>query len=326
MAETTVRDTKLIQYLNEAYGKERQLETALDAHIQMTTRAPYKKRLQEHLRETKGHAREVERRIKKLGGQAELAPAPGPEIVTEAASAATSLASKAVSAAKGPLHMIRGTGEQEKMLKNAKTEYWNEFEEIATYTAIETLADEVGDKDTAQLARKIRREEEKMAKFLERQIPQLTKGVVKEEIPSSERQTRRSSRRSSRSSSSRSSSSRSRSSARSASSRSSSSRSGGSSRSSSSRGGSRSGGSSGSSSSRGGSRSGGSSRSSSARGGSRSGGSRSGSSSGSGSRSGGSSRSSSSRGGGSSSGSSSRGGSSRSSSSRGGGSSRGRSS
>jgi len=304
MAETTVRDTKLIQYLNEAYGKERQLETALDAHIQMTTRAPYKKRLQEHLRETKGHAREVERRIKKLGGQAELAPAPGPEIVTEAASAATSLASKAVSAAKGPLHMIRGTGEQEKMLKNAKTEYWNEFEEIATYTAIETLADEVGDKDTAQLARKIRREEEKMAKFLERQIPQLTKGVVKEEIPSSERQTRRS-RRSSRSSSSRSSSS-----------RSSSSRSRSSARSSSAR----------SSSSRGGSRSGGSSRSSSSRGGSRSAGSRSGSSSGSGSRGGGSSRSSSSRGGGSSSGSSSRGGSSKSSSSRGGGSSRGRSS
>jgi len=304
MAETTVRDTKLIQYLNEAYGKERQLETALDAHIQMTTRAPYKKRLQEHLRETKGHAREVERRIKKLGGQAELAPAPGPEIVTEAASAATSLASKAVSAAKGPLHMIRGTGEQEKMLKNAKTEYWNEFEEIATYTAIETLADEVGDKDTAQLARKIRREEEKMAKFLERQIPQLTKGVVKEEIPSSERQTRRS-RRSSRSSSSRSSSS-----------RSSSSRSRSSARSSSAR----------SSSSRGGSRSGGSSRSSSSRGGSRSGGSRSGSSSGSGSRGGGSSRSASSRGGGSSSGSSSRGGSSKSSSSRGGGSSRGRSS
>src|SRR5215212_8783545 len=289
MAETTVRDTKLIQYLNEAYGKERQLETALDAHIQMTTRAPYKKRLQEHLRETKGHAREVERRIKKLGGQAELAPAPGPEIVTEAASAATSLASKAVSAAKGPLHMIRGTGEQEKMLKNAKTEYWNEFEEIATYTAIETLADEVGDKDTAQLARKIRREEEKMAKFLERQIPQLTKGVVKEEIPSSERQTRRS-RRSSRSSSSRSSSS-----------RSSSSRSRSSARSS-------------------------SARSSSSRGGSRSGGSRSGSSSGSGSRGGGSSRSASSRGGGSSSGSSSRGGSSKSSSSRGGGSSRGRSS
>src|SRR5215210_5047531 len=202
MAETTVRDTKLIQYLNEAYGKEKELETALQAHIQMTTKAPYKKRLQEHLRETKRHAKEVERRIKKLGGKADLVQAPGPEVVTEAASAVTSAASKAVSAAKGPLHAIRGTSEPEKMLKNAKTEYWNEFEEIATYAAIEALAEEVGDKDTAKLARKIRREEERMAKFLERQIPQLTKAVVREEIPSSERKaTRR--RSSSRSSSAR---------------------------------------------------------------------------------------------------------------------------
>jgi ferritin-like metal-binding protein YciE len=196
----TIRETKLIQYLNEAYGKERQLETALQAHIAMTTRAPYRKRLQEHLRETKGHAREVERRIKQLGGKAEKVPAPGPDVVAEAAGAVTSAANKAVSAAKGPLHMIRGTGEAEKMLKNAKTEFWNEFEEIATYNAIETLAGEVGDRDTAQLARGIRREEERMANFLDKQIATLTKAVAREEIPASERKTTRrrsSSRRSS---------------------------------------------------------------------------------------------------------------------------------
>jgi ferritin-like metal-binding protein YciE len=185
MAEQTTRDMKLVQYLNEAYGKEKELETALQAHISMTTKAPYKKRLQQHLKETKSHARQVERRIKQLGGQAELAAAPGP--VGDAASAVTAVASKAVAAAKGPLHALRGTGENEKMLKNAKTEYWNEFEEIATYTAIETLADTVGDRDTAKLARGIRREEERMAKFLEGQIPQLTKGVAREEIPAAER-------------------------------------------------------------------------------------------------------------------------------------------
>jgi ferritin-like metal-binding protein YciE len=253
MAEETVRDTKLIQYLNEAYGKEKELETALQAHIQMTTRAPYKKRLQEHLRETKGHSRELERRIKRLGGKAELVPAPGPELVTEAASTVTSVASKAVAAAKGPLHAIRGTSEAEKMLKNAKTEYWNEFEEIATYTAIETLAEEVGDKETAQLARRIRREEERMARFLERQIPQLTKAVVREEIPSSERRNGGRSRK--RSSSRRSSS---RSSARGGASRGSSR--GGSSRGSSSRSASRSRSSGGGSSTRSGSSRSGSSR------------------------------------------------------------------
>ena len=195
MPEQTTRDSKLTQYLNEAYGKEKELETALQAHISMTTKPPYKKRLQQHLKETKGHARAVERRIKQLGGKPELVSAPGPDAVGEAASVVTAAASKAVSAAKGPLHMLRGTGEAEKMLKNAKTEYWNEFEEIATYTAIETLAETVGDKETAKLARGIRREEERMAKFLEGQIPQLTKSVAREEIPAAERRTSGGSRR-----------------------------------------------------------------------------------------------------------------------------------
>src|SRR3954454_13112305 len=121
MADPNARDTKLIQYLNEAYGKEKELETALQAHIAMTTKAPYKKRLQEHLRETKGHAREVERRIKQLGGKAEGGPvSTGPDAVVVAVTSVTSVASKAVAAAQGPLHALRGTGEAQKMLKNAK--------------------------------------------------------------------------------------------------------------------------------------------------------------------------------------------------------------
>jgi ferritin-like metal-binding protein YciE len=64
MADLNARDTKVVQYLNEALAKEKELETALTMHIGMTTRAPYKKRLQQHLRETKGHARGLERRIK----------------------------------------------------------------------------------------------------------------------------------------------------------------------------------------------------------------------------------------------------------------------
>jgi ferritin-like metal-binding protein YciE len=193
MAEVSARDAKLIQYLNEAYGKERELETALQAHITMTTRAPYKKRLQQHLRETKDHARRVNRRIKELGGKAEAIPAVpdrAPDALGEAAAAVTTAASRALAAAKGPLHAIRGTSNAEKMLKNAKTEYFNEFEEIATYKAIETLAETVGDRETQRLARAIRREEERMASFLERQIPTLTKAVAQTEIPASERRTR----------------------------------------------------------------------------------------------------------------------------------------
>jgi len=189
MAEMTARDTKLVQYLHEAHGKERELETSLQAHIAMTTRPAYKKRLQQHLKETKNHARQVERRIKKLGGASLLqtATARGAEAV-----------SRGTALAKGPLHAVRGTGEEEMQLKNAITEHSEEGEEIARYTAIETLAEAVGDKETARLARTIRREEERMAAFLARQIPQLTKAVARAEIPASERRTasrRRSTRR-----------------------------------------------------------------------------------------------------------------------------------
>jgi ferritin-like metal-binding protein YciE len=168
MADLNERDAKLVQYLSEAYGKERELEAALGAHIAMTVKGPYKKRLQQHLKETKSHAKQVERRIKQLGGGAQTL---------------QGTVGKLTAAAKGPLHMVRGSGEQEKMLKNAKTEYFNEHEEIATYLAIETLAEKVKDSETAKLARGIRREEERMASFLQGQIKSLSGAVAREEIP-----------------------------------------------------------------------------------------------------------------------------------------------
>ena len=185
--ELTARDQKLTQYLTEAYGKERQLETALQAHIRMTTRKPYKKRLQQHLKETRSHARQVERRIKQLGASV-------PTVSIGASTTASTLVGKAAALAEGPLHALRGTGVDEKLLKNAKDEYAEEAIEIATYTAIETLADEVGDRETAKLARSIRREEERMASFLQRLIPTLTRAVVRDQVPAAERRNGRSGR------------------------------------------------------------------------------------------------------------------------------------
>jgi ferritin-like metal-binding protein YciE len=184
MKDLNARDAKLVQYLNEAFGKERHLEQALEAHIGLTTRPNYRKRLEQHRRETKRHGDAVARRIKQLGGSAETVSLPGPDAFTEAAEAGMSVAQRALALARGPLHAVRGTSEPEKMLKNAKTEYSDEAEEIATYTAIEELANKVGDKETAKLAKEIRREEERMATFLQKLIPQLAGEVARKEIPS----------------------------------------------------------------------------------------------------------------------------------------------
>jgi ferritin-like metal-binding protein YciE len=186
--DLSARDAKLVQYLNEAYGKEKQLETALQADAKMAGgRATYRKRLQDHLKETKAQARALERRIKQLGGKAEAANLPGPDVVSGAAGKAATAASRAAAAAKAPVHALRGTGEAEKLLKNAKTQLMNEHEEIGNYLAIETLAEALRDRDTAKLAREFRRQEERMAAFLSKLIPTLTKAVVTEEVPASQR-------------------------------------------------------------------------------------------------------------------------------------------
>jgi ferritin-like metal-binding protein YciE len=186
VSDTPTRDAKLVQLLNEAYTKEKQLETALAAHVEATTRKDYAKRLKAHLKETKSHATQVSRRIKQLGGSPETVTLPGPEGLTNAAERVSEVVGKAKAAAQGPMHTVRGEGEQGKMLRNARTQYEEEAYEIATYTVIDSLATAVGDKQTAKLARDIRRQEERMQQYLAGLLPELSVDVAHDEIPVSE--------------------------------------------------------------------------------------------------------------------------------------------
>jgi ferritin-like metal-binding protein YciE len=263
------RDAKLVSWLGEAHGKEAELEADLTAHIALTQKPAYKKRLQQHLKETRDHKRRVASRIKQLGGPT------GQNLISATGSAVGEVAGKTVAAVKGQVGAARAivTQQAETHLRNAQEEFREEHVEIALYTRIEAFATAVGDRETAQLAKSIRRDEERMAKFLLAEIGRLVKDVVRADIPrdqrpSARRRTRASrstSRARSRTSSSRASASASRS--RSTSARSTS-RSSGSSRSGSTRSGSTRSSSTRSSSSRSGSTRSGSTRSSSRSGGS----------------------------------------------------------
>jgi ferritin-like metal-binding protein YciE len=193
VAELNQRDARLVQWLQEAYTKEAELEASLTQHIGLTQKASYKKRLQDHLKETRDHKRRVERRIKQLGGTADTNATPIPGPVGE-------VVGKTVSIAKGQLGMARAaiTQQVETHLRNAQEELREEHVEIALYTRLETLATEVGDRDTATLAKGIRRDEERMAKFLDSELSRLVKELVRKEIPRDQRPTtsRRSRRRS----------------------------------------------------------------------------------------------------------------------------------
>lgn len=192
------RDTKLVQWLGEAHAKEAELEADLTAHIALTEKQSYKKRLRQHLTETRAHKRSVAARIKQLGGRPSTGPTlPGvPDAVGE-------VAGKAVAAVKGQVGTARAavTNQTETHLRNVQEELREEHVEIALYSRIETFATEVGDRDTASLAKRIRREEERMAKFLDAELARLVKELVRAEVPRDQRATtkrRRSSTRASR--------------------------------------------------------------------------------------------------------------------------------
>jgi ferritin-like metal-binding protein YciE len=183
------RDAKVVQWLSEAHAKEAELEADLTAHIALTQKMPYKKRLRQHLTETRDHKRRVAARVKALGGTgpASGSAIPGvPGVVGE-------VAGKTVAAMKGQVGAARAliTNQAETHLRNAQEELREEHVEIAIYTRIEVLATEVGDKETAQLARAIRRDEERMAKFLDAELKRLVKDMVKAEIPRDQRATAR---------------------------------------------------------------------------------------------------------------------------------------
>ena len=232
------RDSMLASWLGEAHSKEAELEADLTAHIALTQKPSYKKRLQQHLKETRDHKRRVASRAKKLGGSG---------LISATGSAVGEVTGKTVAAVKGQVGVARAmvTEQAETHLRNAEEELREEHVEIAIYTRIEAFATEVGDRETAQLARSIRRDEERMAKFLQAELGRLVKEIVRAEIPRDQRGTSSRSRRStsgSTSTTSRSSTSRSRSGAsRSSSSRNSGSRGAGGSRSRSASGATRSG-------------------------------------------------------------------------------------
>jgi ferritin-like metal-binding protein YciE len=183
------RDTKLVQWLSEAHAKESELEIDLTNHIALTQKPSYKKRLQQHLKETRDHKRRVAARIKQLGGPTGQGLLSVPATVGE-------VAGKTVAAVKGQVGIARAlvTEQAETHLHNAQDELREEQVEIAVYTRIEIFATEVGDRETAQLARSIRRDEERMAKFLQAELGRLVKEVVRAEIPRDQRAKRTRSR------------------------------------------------------------------------------------------------------------------------------------
>jgi ferritin-like metal-binding protein YciE len=170
----TASQKKVVQYLGEAHASELALVRVLQAQIAMTPHGGYRTALEQHLRETRDHADRLQDRLKVLGQSGNP--------LSAVVGAVETVVGQALALGKTPLDLVRGSGGEEKILKNAKDAYASEALEIATYMAIERLATAVGDAQTAKLAASIRADEEKMLARIEKLIPTLTDAMVRAEV------------------------------------------------------------------------------------------------------------------------------------------------
>ena len=167
-------EQKVVQYLGEAHASEVGLVSVLRSQIAMTPRGSYRDGLEKHLGETHEHARRIQKRLGELGQ--------GRNPVQVFVGFAGTVISRSVALSKTPLDVLRGSGGEEKVLKNAKDACAAEALEIATYTALERLATGVGDEQTAKLAASILGDERRMLERIMREIPKLTDAVIGAEV------------------------------------------------------------------------------------------------------------------------------------------------
>ncbi|MGH2841642.1 MAG: DUF892 family protein [Solirubrobacteraceae bacterium] len=170
----TTAQQKVTQYLDEARATELALVRELQAQISMTPRGSYRKLLEQHLGETREHADRLRSRLEELDY--------GSNPIEFAGGIAQKVIGQALSLGKAPLSLFRGSGGEEKVLKNARDACATEAFEIAMYSVIERLARDVGDEATAKLAASIRGDEERMLDAVRRELPELTNAVVRAEI------------------------------------------------------------------------------------------------------------------------------------------------
>ena len=169
-----LQQQKIVQYLNEAHGSELALVRQLQAQIAMTPSGQYRDGLETHLGETRRHAERIERRLGELGQ--------GNNPLQVGLGLVQTVIGQALALTKTPVDLVRGSGGEEKVLKNAKDSCAAEALEIATYTALARLARIAGDRQTERLATSVLGDEQRMLDRLLKEIPRLTEAVARAEF------------------------------------------------------------------------------------------------------------------------------------------------
>ena len=139
---------KLADYVEDAHAMEQNDLKMLASMISTTDDPQTKEMIENHRQETEEHERRLRERLDALGR--------GTSVRKQA---------QAVGAA-----LLKGVGDQargDKAGKNARDGYMAEHLEIAAYQLLERLAEKAGDRETAEVARQNRADEEEMARRID---------------------------------------------------------------------------------------------------------------------------------------------------------------
>ncbi len=155
------RKEQYIKWLNDAYGMEQDISRTLDGQIDDLDDYPQlQEKIRDHKDITDQQAERLKRRIEELGA---------------GTSRAKSFLAQIMGNIKGAMSEITP---HDKAVKIAISLYATEQFEIASYDSLVAAANALGDEKTARMCQDIKREEEEMAKWAEKHIPQLTTQVL----------------------------------------------------------------------------------------------------------------------------------------------------
>jgi ferritin-like metal-binding protein YciE len=139
---------KLTDYVEDAHAMEQSVLRSLDAMISTTEDHEIRQMLEHHKEATERHERSLKERLDALGA--------GISTPKEAQTVAATL-----------LKGIVDRARTDKLVKNARDGYVTEHMEIACYQILERLAERAGDRETAEVARRNRADEEEMARKID---------------------------------------------------------------------------------------------------------------------------------------------------------------
>jgi ferritin-like metal-binding protein YciE len=149
------RDT-FIGWLRDAHALENTVIQTLEQHADAAKDHPELfARMREHLQEIRRHADLVEGCLKRYGES-------------------TSGLKEAMGAISGFVQGIAPSAAGDTLVKSAISDYAAEHFEIASYRSLRSAAKSLGDDETARICEEIIKEEERMAHWLEQQIPAIT--------------------------------------------------------------------------------------------------------------------------------------------------------